>query len=796
MNKLFFSDMRRNIKLFFGTCLAIAVTSCIICSCLNLVFSSVAAFDYGKRFEGVDVSVIPDQNITIAFTESDGDLDSDSENIAGRRPFTEEELAEIVDSYETVLDYTFFVQIPNSKSTTLAGHNYSALALSGFSIHGTQPDAAQLVVDEDFAKKNNLEIGDLLYINTNSGSFSYEISGIAFSNTSDIYKIQNFLFFDDDTAKALSNGCQSVGIITGTPELVAKNLESKGYQTYTGSNKNKAELPHIAQNDISLMVIFVTMGSVCLVISLFVIGSTVQFSIKNRYRTLAQLRVIGLKKGQIKRGLAVQTALIGLLGAIAGALFAIPTAKLIVAAYEEFGIVGSNFAVTHSWLWDSVVIAGILLLLMLVTAMTANKPLSVPPASAMKDENKFTGKISLVQIIFGIVLVFGGAAILIFAPMTNGIGIGMAFCASSVFLGGAICLTPIIMKIFNVLFSIITSHFAKSLGQVANANIKMKASKFAVAAVSISIMMTMGTIMLLNNITYMDSYVQKQYNMANHYSYVLPRAFDYEIVLDNSMALKNTKLVYNNHGKLTGISSLAAYKGIPNVEVVQKEEEVQGNIIWVSDKFKHISVGDTLDFWLEDGTPIALTVGGIFSQAGIQDETLGCIIDYATIKSSLYDSSFDLVYTNTPAEYAYPNTIDYYKNSPSYDIQLGASLLLGTISLLLSIVALFNTFAVIMSVRKKEFHGLKVIGAKKFQIFKMTLIETLIVTVTGMIIGFIILAACVGLYSKANIGVFDFVVQDTMFYSTVLITALLGLLAGIIPSVLTIAKLKRQFRTE
>lgn len=796
MHKLFFSDLRKNIKLFLGTYLAITITSCIICACLNLVFSSAAAFDYGKRFEGVDVSVIPNQSITITVTEHDGDLDSDSEYLAGRRPFTEDELTEITKKYESILDYTFYVQIPNIKSNTLAGHNYTSLALSDFSVVGAEPTSTQVVVDADLAEKNHLKIGDTLQVNTNSGSYMFEISGIASSSIADMYKIQNYLFFHEDTAKTLSNGCQSVGIVTDTPELAAKDLESKGYQTYTGALKSRAELPGIVQNDISLMVIFITMGSVCLVISLFVIGGTVQFSVKNRYRTLAQLRVIGLKKGQILWGLSVQTAWIGLWGAMIGALSAIPAAQIIVAAYRKFGIVGANFAVIHSWFWDAVVIAGVLLLSMLVTVITANKPLSVPPASAIKDETKLTGKTSFVRMIFGVMLVLGGISILVFAPMTNGIGIGMAFCASSVFLGGAICLTPMLMQIFNFLLSVITRHFAKSLGQVANANIKMKASKFAVAAVSISIMMTMGTVMLLNNITYMDSYVQKQYNMANQYAYVLPSAFEYEISADDAVGFKNTKLIYNNRGKLTGISTLAVYNGTPNVEIIEKIADVQRNIIWVSDKLHNISVGDTLDFWLEDGTPVALTVGGIFSQDGIQEEGLGCIVDYSIIQSSLYRSSFDLVYSNTPTEYAQPNTIDYYKASPSYHIQLGASLLLGTISLLLSIVALFNTFAVIISVRKAEFNGLKVIGAKKLQIFKMTLLETLIVTITGMIIGFVILAACVGLYSKANIGVFDFVVQDTWFYGTILITAVLGLSAGIIPSVLTIANLKRQFRAE
>lgn len=796
MNKLFLSDICKNIKLFLGTFLALAITICIICSCLNLVFSSVLAFDYGKRFEGVDVAVIPKQDISINFTEADGDIKSDSKDIEGRRPFTEAELIALTNNYECILDYTFYVEIPTFKSSTLAGHNYSALALSNFVVQGRKPSSTQVVVDSNLATKNNLKIGDQLHIKTNFGSYNFEISGIASSDISDIYKIQNFLFFNDEIAKRFANGCQSIGIITDNPDLVAKDLTNQGYQTYIGAHKNKAELPTIVKNDISLMVVFITMGSVCLVISLFVIGGTVQFSIKNRYRTLAQLRVIGLKKGQIAWGLACQTALIGLLGGIVGALFAIPTAKIIVAAYRNFGIVEADFVVTHSWLGDIIVISCVLILSMIVTIITASKPLSVPPASAIKDENKFTGKTPVFRIIFGIFLVSGGVSILVFAPMTNGIGIGMAFCASSIFLGGAICLTPVIMQIFNSLFSIITKHFRKSLGQVASANIKLKASKFAVAAVSISIMLSMGTVMLLNNVTYMNSYVQKQYNMASQYSYILPKAFEYEVKENDITAFKNTKLVYNNRGKLTGISALGVYNGIPNVNIVERVAEVEGNTIWISNKIRNVALGDNLEFWLEDGTPITLTVGGIFLEVGIQDETLGCIIDYDAVKSSLYNSSFDLVYSNTPTEYAKLNTLEYYKNSPTYDIQLGASLLLGAISLLLSIVALFNTFAVIISVRKTEFNGLKVVGAKRFQIFKMTLIETLLVTITGMIIGFIILVACVGLYSKANLGIFDFVVQKTLFYGILSLTLFLGLLAGIIPSIVTISSLKRQFRIE
>lgn len=78
----------------------------------------------------------------------------------------------------------------------------------------------------------------------------------------------------------------------------------------------------------------------------------------------------------------------------------------------------------------------------------------------------------------------------------------------------------------------------------------------------------------------------------------------------------------------------------------------------------------------------------------------------------------------------------------------------------------------------------------------MTFIETLIVTATGLMIGYAILVVCVGAYSAANIGVFDYRVNNVLFYVVIGATALFGFIAGILPSFITIAKLKRLFRVE
>lgn len=78
----------------------------------------------------------------------------------------------------------------------------------------------------------------------------------------------------------------------------------------------------------------------------------------------------------------------------------------------------------------------------------------------------------------------------------------------------------------------------------------------------------------------------------------------------------------------------------------------------------------------------------------------------------------------------------------------------------------------------------------------MTILETLTVTITGVIIDLVILILGVCLYSKANIGIFDFIVNKQIFYGTLGLTILLAFIAGTLPSLVTLNKLKQQSRVE
>ncbi len=796
MFKLIFADIRKNLKLFIGTFIAIAVATGIITACLNLVFSATANFSDGNRFSNVNTVLTSSGKIILETVDDDGDIEIEKESVEGRIPIRQNQIDKLKLKYNIIEDYTFHIETDGLISKKIAGHNYSSKDLTGFDIIGSAPNNTQIVVDENFAELNNLQIGDYVEVFSNTDKSKYQISAIAYSTGAEDFELQNYIFFSDEVAKANANGCQSIAILDDNIDI--NDFNEDEFEVFIGKDTNKAEISSIVSNDISLMVIFITMGSVCLVISLFVISGTMQFSIKNRYRLISQLRVIGMKKSQVSALLSFQTAVISLFGATLGAILSIHLADYITKMYLKMGIVSSDFKAIFSPFWALVVIVAIIFISIVVTNITASKSLSKSPASAMKSEGDVIGKTSIAVLILGVIFVLGGIAILIFTPMTQGIGIGMVFCASTVLLSGAICLMPIIVRFFNVILSLNIKSASKSLGQVAYGNIKMKASKFAVASVSIAIMMSMSTVMVLSNDVYIDTSIQHQYQFANDYKYVSGGKFDYQIEDNtNIFSVKNTSFLLAQGDELNDYNVLSVLGDTPKLNFIEKTNEVNSNYVWVSEDIKKVKIGDEIIVYLENGQKSTFVIGGIFSSKGITDENYSFVVDYNSIKHSLYNEKLSVVYSEEKVfEDSQLHDLNYYKNSISFDIQQAASILLGMIGLALSVVALFNTFFVIMSVRTSEFNKLKLIGAKKHQIFKMAFIEIIIVTLTGMIIGGLVIAGCVGTYSYVNAGVFDFIVNKTIFFGMIIITAFLSLISGLLPSIMTISAIKRQFRNE
>lgn len=795
MRKLIFKDIRKNLKLFLGTIIAIMVTVGIIVSCLDLIYASLEENDYGHRFDAVDVVIQHDDQIIIEYWDDD-ELEEENENVDGIIYLTETEVNQFVNDYDAIPDYTFYTSITGYSSSNYSGHNVTSMALSNFTkVDGEMPTNNQVLLDVQLLNSLGLNIGDTLNIKTRLGYFDFEISGTVDSNIEDIYGIQNYIFFNDEKAKELSLGANSVGIITNDIESIKEEFKKTEYDLYYGTKLNNAEVDGITYVNEALFIIFITMGSICLVISLFVISGTIQFSIRNRIKHFALLRVIGFTKRKINRIIAAQNLVVGIIGGLLGILLSTYVTDLIIYAYQELNIVNEYISAGHNYMLAGGVVLAVLLLSFIVSLSTARRTLSIPPMKAIKQESDLRTNVSAGKVITGLIFVLGGIAILLFTPFEGGIGIGMGFLVVSVSIIGLMGLSPLIMIIINWLLSIFTKKMKNSLGQVASANVKYKASKFAIAAISIAIIISMNGVMLLNNITYINSSTEKTYKFVSDYSYMTNDLRADELNEVEYFGMIYSGIVVENNNKINELSVLGVNQLNNNIVIVEGDPITDDNQIIVEASQTKFEIGKTYNAWTENGGQTTVTVVGKYESID-QSEKFLAITNANLILEDSYTSEYDLVYTNVELDNSIINSLETYQDNPSFDIQLAATILMTLISFVLSIVAIFNTFAIIMSVRKAEFNNLKIIGATKSQIINMTIIETLIVVLTGTIMGLVLLIITVGKFSVVNTGVFDFVVDNQIFTLLILISVIISYIAGYLPSVFTIKNIKQKIRVE
>lgn len=794
MNKLVMRDIKKNFRLFSGTIIAVALTVSIISACMSLILSAVALKDYGHRFDGVDLVVKMDNQVKISYVKG-GDEEEEFMEVYGNVPFGDSDIARLSSKYDCILDYAFYVEPVDLTFNKIAGHNQESMGLTDFELmEGVLPGFGDILIDENLADNNKKVVGDSIAIKFNEGIRDYRISGIVSTEVEDAYVLQNYVFFDEAEARAISNKCYSIGIITDDIERTEDKITQLGYRVFYDNNINQGELSHIVEDDMTLMIVFITLGALCLMISLFVISGTIQFSVRNRFRSLALLRGIGFTRGQVIRFLKIQSLVISIIGGSFGIWMSFPLVRIIVDAFVDIGIIGADFVRVRYGYVDLAIIICMAALVSWITGLTAKKPLSVSPANAISGESDMNSTLSPSSVIIGIVLIIGGFAVMRFTSMIQGTGIGMSFIVISLFLSGAMLISPLLMQVINFILSLFMGNLYNSMGHVACANIKTKASKFAVASVSLAIMVSMGTTMILNNITYMNVIKNSQYSFAKAYDYVAYDINPTEMGTQAFMGYRAMDLRYNDHDSLEDLETIAIVGEVPDLDYLSDNPSLEADEILISDRIKNYRVGDEMEIWLEDGQAKTVTVSGIYDSKNIRSEQYSSIMRYEDVYHSFFDHRVDLVYLDTPIPGATEHTLSMYDNHPNYDIQLGVALLIGGIGILLSIIALFNTLAIIMSVRRKEFNGLKLIGATRRQVFKMTFWETIVVMVTGLVIGLSVLFITVGTYSVENTGTYDWIVDRYIFFGGLIGALILGLLAGIMPSISTIIKLKKQYR--
>jgi putative ABC transport system permease protein len=199
----------------------------------------------------------------------------------------------------------------------------------------------QAVVDEAYAKSNDLGVGDRLRVLTPSGRrTAFEIVGEVKDRTDflgafviDQAAMARFFGEDRDTyvfAKV------APGANAGQVEQRIKQLVAKRYPAAEALNQE--ELKKSQEEQIGALVGLVyALLSLAVIVSIFGIVNTLALSIHERTRELGMLRAVGMTRRQVRRLIRYESVITALIGALLGTALGILFAALISRPLADEG---------------------------------------------------------------------------------------------------------------------------------------------------------------------------------------------------------------------------------------------------------------------------------------------------------------------------------------------------------------------------------------------------------------------------------------------------------------------------
>ncbi len=200
---------------------------------------------------------------------------------------------------------------------------------------------------------------------------------------------QTAIFLTDAEATRLAGHpgrVDAIGVLARPGfDMSALRSAAAGAAVFTGAARGQAEYPDFQQMRTTLIPVTAAFGGLAMFMAIFVVASTMGLSIQQREREIALLRAVAATPRQIRRMIAWEAAIVGLVGSAAGIWPGILLGRALGHALVRHGIVPPNFTVGTGWLpAAAAVVAGVAIALLAVLA-AGRRAARVPPTLALTD---------------------------------------------------------------------------------------------------------------------------------------------------------------------------------------------------------------------------------------------------------------------------------------------------------------------------------------------------------------------------------------------------------------------------
>ncbi|GGT00703.1 FtsX-like permease family protein [Streptomyces chromofuscus] len=455
MVRLAFATVRARKGGFVGTFVALLLGSAVVSVCGILMESGLRTSMPPERYAAADVVVSGRQHARLQLKTVEGPQPV-------KQPLVEKvpvraDLARRIASVPGVADVTADIAVPadligqdglplagaNGAETT--GHNWSSTGLGPYRLtSGRAPSGdREVVLDQDLARRAGAAAGETVLLMTGSTPEAFRVTGVV-ALDGDPSPRRSVLFFTDGRAERLAARTGFVDAFgiraaagTGAGELadaVSDALADPDLAVVTGDARGKAEFLDVATTGSTLVLLASAVGGNIVVVTVFVVASTLSLSITHRRREVALLRAVGATPRQVRRMVAAEALTVAVSGAVLGWPLGIAVVHWIRDHLARHGFVPRDYELVIGPL--PAVGAALIAMATAYTAarVAARRATRVRPSEALGEAAVERAELGRGRLITGGVLVLGAVGLFVTGLTQGGDFAALAGFANSLVL--------------------------------------------------------------------------------------------------------------------------------------------------------------------------------------------------------------------------------------------------------------------------------------------------------------------------------------------------------------------------
>ena len=430
------------------------------------------------------------------------DVGADHDVPLGERARVSSALVERLESVPGVRAAIADVSVPArlGDADTVA-HGWSSAALTPYELSaGREPAGSGEVVTGYPA-----EVGARLRFASTEGARTVTVVGVA--RPRHPVRQRTAIFLTDAEAERLTGHpgrVDAIGVLAA-PGFDASRLKAAapGATVLTGDARGKAEYPDLNEARTTLIAVTAAFGGLALFISIFVVASTMDLSIQQREREIALLRAVAATPGQIRRMIAWEAAIVGLLGSAAGIWPGAMLGQELGSALVEHGIAPPTLEVTVGWLPIAAAVGGGVTAALLAVLSAGRRAAKVPPTRALADAAVEPRLVGPGRVIGGLISLAGAAPLFAVSAATSDPDTAAATSEmTALFLVAAVgFLGPIVARVASGVLGPVVERVAPVGGFMASANLRTASRRFSSASTPIVLTVAMSCTLLFSATT-------------------------------------------------------------------------------------------------------------------------------------------------------------------------------------------------------------------------------------------------------------------------------------------------------